>query len=1168
MACHLRSVENINFDEQIREGNRNEAHGGQSTQDRRKLLKRTRSLAVISEDESRQERETRHFRLEESTFDLPRRHQLIPRAKLIDRNSLKDRLYKSQQHLSDSYDRFNEVKSCYSKSACGLHSIQPVLSSLPNPLPYARTTNRSDPDRLNILDWPEPPRRYRSVQALDTVSGLVDIVEDNWPIEGNRSIDCIYTQVKRKRKEHRSLDSILFEDEDELEYFDVLNLLPLSNVRLEFDEQDARNNHLAEIESRRKKKKDASFQRAHERSEESSSVEEEVRNVTDEEKCKRHSTTKSEVLEIEKDVEDFSGSSSSSSSRSSKWELCREEASRNSSRNLSTNVSCSERQDRELSSGEESPESLQNLENERSLEISTSNEQVGKDEEKRSSSSYPRIDQDSYRADVAVVTVCEQEIVQKSTTEEEDSKTIWISDNDEQEDMSRRPQVLKVVDNDVTKRRHRRTIEIDVRGDDVPSCEIVREESEESKDCAVKFDDKDVVDGDHTVQNTVPLEEKPASVENVKNMFEKQTTDKTGGRKKQNEGRFERIVKGTSSILGKACNAVRGSLGFEARSESSDLGLGSEIGSDTRRRSVDDSDRSTSLLLAKNNESSLNSENEAKKNHSNLTRSKSCVDSIESPCDSPEFDHVRYKIVKSNVFSKNMYCSGRGGDVTYDGLMQYLREYSFQELLLDNNVVIIEPVRAETIERKTSSASAKGRHEATCKVAATIQKTDDPDKERKVHEKGEENCKTGKQSSIRKHFFYHPIRVNRELIDEELPDPDTVRNVRRMFEDTLKKKNSSNLDVGKDCKSRKSISMKDLSTIDDGHFEETVDKGQEVSRSRCSSRAKDLTRMFESMDKSTSSTLSVTGSKDEPESPRSESKTRILAQSFEARSGQTSPCDSNSSKNKVSRYHQQHHHTWDSGSVSSGVSSDYPDTDPGSGVQCTSSEDEDCHYDDDGLDESGPGHYVSQDVLKKIRECGTSVTYYGGKVVNTCNGPLISPPIENRFKRIDGSTNDYVKFRLIKSNSCDSRLELTGRLVERQSRVPSNEATPDLRQYTIAESPSIEITTIDAKDKEEDKENVENRTEQTKREPPIVIGLEPKKDENRETKPFKADFKLGNHEDSKATYHSRFNESALTRWQINENNWKNGSDFGKMEFEEFEVLEDSLNGMENQSQRL
>jgi len=105
------------------------------------------------------------------------------------------RLSKSQQHLSDSYERFNEAKSYYSRSTCGLRSIPSGLVSLPDPLPYGRG-NRSDSDRLNILDWPDPPRRYRSVQNLDTVSGLVDIVEDNWPIEGNRSIDCIYTQVK------------------------------------------------------------------------------------------------------------------------------------------------------------------------------------------------------------------------------------------------------------------------------------------------------------------------------------------------------------------------------------------------------------------------------------------------------------------------------------------------------------------------------------------------------------------------------------------------------------------------------------------------------------------------------------------------------------------------------------------------------------------------------------------------------------------------------------------------------------------------------------------------------------------------------------------------------------------------------------------------------------
>jgi len=108
--------------------------------------------------------------------------------------ALCSRLSKSQQHLSDSYERFNETKSYYSRSTCGLHSIPSGLASLPDPLPYTRR-NRIDPDRLNILDWPDP-RRYCSVQNLDTVSGLVDIVEDNWPIEGNRSIDCIYTQVK------------------------------------------------------------------------------------------------------------------------------------------------------------------------------------------------------------------------------------------------------------------------------------------------------------------------------------------------------------------------------------------------------------------------------------------------------------------------------------------------------------------------------------------------------------------------------------------------------------------------------------------------------------------------------------------------------------------------------------------------------------------------------------------------------------------------------------------------------------------------------------------------------------------------------------------------------------------------------------------------------------
>nr|XP_033339319.1 uncharacterized protein LOC117227885 isoform X2 [Megalopta genalis] len=1093
----------MEFAENDREGGRHEAHSAQSTQDRRKLLKRTRSLAVISEDESRQDREAHHFRLGQSTFDLPRRHQLIPRAKLIDRNSLKDRLSKSQQHLSDSYERFNEAKSYYSRSACGLHSIPSGLATFPDPLPYARPS-RADPDRLNILDWPESPRRYHSVQDLETVSGLVDIVEDNWPIEGNRSIDCIYTQVKRKRKEHRSLDSILFEDDGELEYFDVLNLLPLSNVRLEFDEEDARNNNLGRRTDSLKSGKFKALEYFGTRP----AGEKRARsNATDEEKCTgsidRNSTDRRKnELEPQPELEEELDE-----------ELSREEASQQQKNAKATDCF----QDDNVDRGEDS---------------------LSEADEDRHSSPLTSPEEDEH---------------DRRVEEAEDYKSIWISDTEEQEDMSRRPQVLKVVDNDVTKRRHRRSSpEIDLP-EHRQSDEKLRDQDDASD--LAKLDRKPDGGDPATEQRPEEKDETKSTLTNTKIFFEQKTLDKDAPKSKPNEGRFERIVKGTSSILGKACSVVKGSLGFEARSESSDLGLGSESGSDTRRRSVDDGIEDDQCIGKPLSAKMADS----KKGHSSLTRSKSCVDSIEShQDDGQEFDHVRYKIVKSNMFSKNMYTSGRG-DVTYEGLMQYLREYSFQELLLDNNVVIIEPVRAETIERKPSNVG-KARSEPTCKIAGAIQKKSDAEsRERNCDSVDGGNTKSPKQSSIKKHFFYHPIRVNRELIDEELPDPDTVRNVRRMFENTLKMKSSSDRD-GKD---RKSVSMKDLTSIDDARFEEISEKIQEGSRSRCSSRAKDLTRLFENMEKSTSSNASVVGGKDELDSPRSESKTRILAQSFEARSGHTSPSDSTSSKNKVNRYH---HHNWDAGSVSSGVSSDYPDTDPGSGVQCISSEDEevDCH-EDEGNDTHNSSHYVSQDVLKKIRECGTSVTYYGGKVVNSSNGPLIAPVVENRFKCADRS-NDYVKFRLVKSNSCDSRLELTGRLVENHLRCRTREKAPDLSRYTIAETPSIEITTIEKQEKEDDElEEEKSATDQTetKREPPVVIGLEPKKEDAKDGKPFKVDFKLGPAEDAKSTYPSRFIGSALTRWQVNENNWRTPDDFGKMEFEEFEVLEDSLNGIDS-----
>ncbi|XP_043529340.1 uncharacterized protein LOC122538911 isoform X2 [Frieseomelitta varia] len=1117
-----------------REGGRHEANSAQSTQDRRKLLKRTRSLAVISEDESRHDREARHFRLGQSTFDLPRRHQLIPRAKLIDRNSLKDRLCKSQQHLSDSYERFNEARPYHSRSACGLHSIPSGLPSFPDPLHYTRG-NRADPDRLNILDWPESPRRYRSVQSLDTVSGLVDIVEDGWPIEGNRSIDCIYTQVKRKRKEHRSLDSILFEDDGELEYFDVLNLLPLSNVRLEFDEEDARNNNLRRRNDSALKSLECldSSWNAQERSSARS-------NATDEEKCKK---TNAKEENSPPDTEQPDCQRESDSSSQSRDNLSPENATENSS--------CQK--------------------DDRDSVICVGNEPTD------SKSACLNVNEDRYGLDDELVASDREQVVDRKVEEAEDYKSIWISDTEEQEEMSRRPQVLKIVDSDVTKRRHRSlTVELGSVTRNEPRNEKQQSDGQKLGNCvdAVKSSKKiDEVDGTSKNAEIANVEEMGreanTSVENARNSStEQKNSQKDASRGKQTEGRFERIVKETSNIIGKACSVVKGSLGFEARSESSDLGLGSESGSDTRRRSVDDGideDHASKGL------SSLK-ENESQKTRGSLTRSRSCVDSIEChPDDDQEFDHVRYKIIKSNMFGKNMYASARN-DITYEGLMQYLREYSFQELLLDNNVVIIEPVRAETIERKPSS-TGKTRSEPSCKIAGAIQKkTETENGDQRSYEDTNDSGKSPKQSSIKKHFFYHPIRVNRELIDEELPDPDTVKNVRRMFENTLKMKNVPNgSTLSKDFKSRKSVSMKDLSTIDRDHFDEMSEKAEGT---RCSSRAKDLTKLFESKEKSTSSRASVIEGKDELDSPRCESKTRILAQSFEARSGHTSPSDSTSSKNKMNRYHHHHHHhhsNWDAGSVSSGVSSDYPDTDPGSGVQCISSEDEeiDSSHEAD-VSRNGSNHYVSPDVLKKIREYGTSVTYYGGKVVNSSNGPLISPVVENRFKCVNGS-NDYVKFRLIKSNSCDSRLELTGRLVENHLRHRNKERALELSQYTIAETPSIEITVLDKQenDGKDDKTRSEGESNGTKepevkREPPVVIGLEPKKEENKETKSFKAEFKLGDLEDAKSDYASRFIGSALTRWQVNENNWRTTDDFGKMEFEEFEVLEDSLNGTESQ----
>ncbi|XP_015120146.1 uncharacterized protein LOC107043256 isoform X2 [Diachasma alloeum] len=1179
-----------------REIPRYEPQSEQNSQGRRKLLKRTRSLAVISED-SRNDREVnRNFSVGELTLDVPRRPQLIPRAKLIDRNSLKDRLSKSQQHLSDTYDGYHEVRPYHSHSICDLHSRPSTLPYLQEPPYCARLTNREEPDRLNILDWPRTPRRYRSHQDLDTVSGLVDIVEDDWPAlnEGQRDI---YTQVKRKRKEHRSLDSILFEDgeDGELEYFDVLNLLPLSKVRLEFDESDTRNSNFTP--SNRVKLVGGGGTKGNETSSESdgesiNGVESEPRqtprilqvsefsddnqdnslqigsNVTDEEKYRSHSVD--EKIFEKSPTDEESWKSFLSSSGRSVWET-------NSHReSFDTAKDEVEQQSKSLERKNIEDECNNNLFGKQPVDTRISSEKNHSESEEKNTSTSVIVDGN------------EGNIPGGTVEEAEDSKSLWISDSEEIEDMSRRPQVLKIIDSEVTKKRNwgPTVIEID---------DVARQETNVKRNN--HHMEQDIVDENVKQKNGNDKQE--CKIGEACNLFKSKFTEKEVSKP---ESRFDKIVKETSSMIGKACRSLR----FEAPSESSDLGLGSDCGSDTRRRSIDDDDDDDDdddedddddgvdvtedivPFSKKPSEEQLSMQMEDKNNKAgskictNLTRSRSCVKSLEcQDTDAAEFDHVRYKIVKSRLFGKNIYGNvPHKGDVGYEGLMQYLRDYSFQELLLDNNVVIIEPVRAEHIEIKSSSTVGKGKTNTSEKKSEN-----ESGNNSETTAKNKDSQNISKQSSLRKHFFYHPIRVNRELIDEELPDPDTVRNVRRIFEATLFPKSTSNQ---ANCKGRKSVSMKDLSNMCD----DVNVNNLEISRSRSSSRAKDLMRLFEGLDR-TSSTTIQTGKDALGNVTRSnESKTRIIAQSFEATSGDTSASDvPGCARNKIKNYREQinrrHHLTnWDAGSVSSGVSSDYPDTDPGSGAQCTCSEDEDIDCRDDEAmrnnTEREDGHYVSilPDVLKKIRECGTSVTYYGGKVVNTCNGPLISPTSckSKILKRNKPSLrlDDYVKFRLVKSNSCDSRLELTGRVVERRSRLEAkqqrennNSSTgklirnSDLTGCTIAESPSIEITTPNSLPFEDDRVEIISKSI-TKREPPVVIGLEPKKDDNRNNGGFfKANFQLGQIHDGKSNIANKF-ASALTKWQINECDWKkNQTDFGKMEFEEFEVLEDSLNGTDN-----
>lgn len=244
-----------------------------------------------------------------------------------------------------------------------------------------------------------------------------------------------------------------------------------------------------------------------------------------------------------------------------------------------------------------------------------------------------------------------------------------------------------------------------------------------------------------------------------------------------------------------------------------------------------------------------------------------------------EFDHVRYKVMKSDMFQKNLLVGNRK-ETQFDGLMQYLQDYSFQELLANNNVVIIEPVRTkiEKVAEKPREATA-----AACKIT-----------------NGASN-----RNNLKKHFFYHPIRVNKELYEEELPVPDTVRNVRKLFESSLRLGNSEKESEASDNLRRKTIRYLTIDTSFDNNNNLGVSKWDSLSLSSGISSAADL----------------------------------------------NSPCECQESSNRDIKF------------------------------VCSSKDEENLDNDGDNDDDDSEfkSHFVSADVLEKIRECGSSITYYGGQ---------------------------------------------------------------------------------------------------------------------------------------------------------------------------------------------
>lgn len=287
-----------------------------------------------------------------------------------------------------------------------------------------------------------------------------------------------------------------------------------------------------------------------------------------------------------------------------------------------------------------------------------------------------------------------------------------------------------------------------------------------------------------------------------------------------------------------------------------------------------------------------------------------------------------------------------------------------------------------TLEKDTSKSNKNIKYKSQSDLCANIEDPKQLERPKSMDFLGvKENV--SHTETLKKHFYYHPLKPKKELNDNELPDPDKVLSTRQLFQKELKiplppSMNNQNPKTG----------------------------------------------------------------------PRPTQEIRVIPETYRSK---LKKCISVDMGTNI-------HNRWtDSGSVSSGVGSeasfDTESSETHHRADGYSSED------DDYLTEKTTveiiGRPVSAEILNKIRKFGTSVTYYGGKVISSSRGVVCSPMTMTIMDEIRNQREENVKLRLVKSNSCGSRIELMEEPKRSEKQVEAIQEEDEDEERRRSSSPKI-----------------------------------------------------------------------------------------------------------------